>query len=120
MQRYVFNFVNSLVVIYASGLLSRNLNYVLAAGNMSLRKPTTRRSPGEPKLKEDEIGEGSSLGNARQLEYAPRVEPVIKTTTKKSFFQPSFFGDTEVSTRSKLMLPQWRDLFNRIIREEYP
>jgi hypothetical protein len=48
------------------------------------------------------------------------VEPVIKTSTKKDFVQPSAFGDIEASTRSKLMLSQWGDLFNRISREEYP
>jgi hypothetical protein len=81
---------------------------------MPPRKPMTRRSPREPKLKEAEIGEGSSPGTARQLEYAPRVEPVIKTSTKKAFIQPPVFGDTEVTTGSKIMLPQWGDLFNRI------
>jgi hypothetical protein len=30
------------------------------------------------------------------------------------------FGDTEASTRSKVALPQWGDLFNMISREEYP
>jgi hypothetical protein len=87
---------------------------------MSPRNPTTRRSPRAPKLKEDETGEGSSLGTTRQLEYAPRVEPVIKTSTKKYFVQPLAFGDTEASTGSKVMLPQWGDLFNRISQEEYP
>jgi hypothetical protein len=95
-------------------------NYVLAAGKMSPRNPTTRRSPRAPKLKEAETGEGSSPGTARQLEYTPRVEPVIKTSTKKSFVQPLVFGDTEASTGSKVMLPQWGDLFNRINWEEYP
>jgi hypothetical protein len=60
------------------------------------------------------------LGTARQLEYTPRVEPVIKTSTKKYFVQPPVFGDTEASTGSKVMLPQWGDLFNRINQEEYP
>jgi hypothetical protein len=87
---------------------------------MLLRKPTTKRLLREPKLKEDEIGEGSSPGTMRQLEYAPRVEPVIKTSTKKSFVQPPTFGDIEASTRSKVILPQWGDLFKLISREEYP
>jgi hypothetical protein len=30
------------------------------------------------------------------------------------------FGDTEASTGSKMVLPQWGDLFNKISREEYP
>jgi hypothetical protein len=57
---------------------------------------------------------------SRQVEYTPREELVIKTSTKKDFVQPLIFGDIEVGTRSKLMLPQWVNLFNRIIREEYP
>jgi hypothetical protein len=94
-------------------------NYVLAAGKRNPRNPTTKRSPRAPKLKEAEIGEGSFPGTARQLEYAPRVEPVIKISTKKAFIQPPVFGDTEASIGSKVMLPQWGDLFNRINREEY-
>jgi hypothetical protein len=84
---------------------------------MSSRKPTTRRSPREPKLKEAEIGEGSSPWIAKQLEYAPKVDPVIKTAMKKSFVQPLAFGDTEESTGSKVALPQWGDLFNKISLE---
>jgi hypothetical protein len=83
------------------------------------RKPTTRRSPRAPKLKELETCEGSSPGIARQLEYAPKVEPVVKTKTKKVFIQPLAFSDTEASTRSKVALPQWGYLFNMISREEY-
>jgi hypothetical protein len=72
---------------------------------MPPRKPTTKRSSREPKLKETETCEGSSPGTARQLEYTHRAEPVIKTSTKKSFFQPLVFGDTEASTGSKVILP---------------
>jgi hypothetical protein len=53
------------------------------------------------------------------LEYTPKVESVIKTSTKKAFVQPLVFGDTEASTRSKVMGPQWGDVFNKISREEY-
>jgi hypothetical protein len=80
----------------------------------------TRCSPRAPKLKEAEVGEGSSPGAARKLEFATRVEPVIKKSTKKAFSQPPTFGDTEASTGSKIMLPQWGDLFNRINQEDYP
>ena len=51
-------------------------NTVLSIGKMTPRKPTTRCSLRAPKLKEVEIGEGSSLGAARKLEFSPRVEPV--------------------------------------------
>jgi hypothetical protein len=111
-----------LVVIYicAPDFLAQSINYVIVVGNMSLRKPTSKCSSRAPKLKEAEIGKGSSSRTVRQLDYTPRVEPVIKKTKNKSFVQPSAFGDTEASTRSKVMLPQWGDLFKRIIREEYP
>jgi hypothetical protein len=79
-----------------------------------LRNPTTRCSPREPKLTEAETGEGSSLGVARQLEYTPREEEVIKTSTHKTFVQPLVFGDTYVRIGSKLILPLWRELFNKI------
>jgi hypothetical protein len=95
-------------------------NYVLVAGKMSSRKPTTKCSPRAPKLMEDEMGEGSSPGTARQLEFTPRVESVIKTSTKKAFVQPSVFGDTKESTRSKVMFPQWGEIFEQISWEEYP
>jgi hypothetical protein len=87
---------------------------------MPPRNPTTRRSSRAPKLKEPEVGEGSSPGAAKQLEYTLRPEPVIKTTTKKVFIQPLAFGDTEASTGSKMALPHWGELFNKISREEYP
>jgi hypothetical protein len=60
-------------------------------------------------LKEDERSEGSSLGTTRQLDYTTRARPVIKTLTKKSFSQPSAFGDTEESTGSKIILPHWEE-----------
>jgi hypothetical protein len=53
------------------------------------------------------------------LEYVPRAEHVIKTSAKEDFVQPPVFGDIEESTRSKVMLPQWGDLFNRISQKEY-
>jgi hypothetical protein len=87
---------------------------------MLSRNPTTRRSLRAPKLKEAETCKVSSTGTARQLEYAPRAEPVIRTSTRKAFSQPPAFGDIEGSTGSKVMLPQWGDLFNRITQEEYP
>jgi hypothetical protein len=82
---------------------------------MPLRKTATICSPRAPKIKEPDIGEGSSLGTIRQLEYALKVELVVKTTTKKYFVQPLAFGDIEESIGSKVDLPQCGDLFNRII-----
>jgi hypothetical protein len=78
------------------------------------RNPTTIRSSRAPKLKEPEVGEGSSPWVAKQLKYTLRLEPVIKIATKKVFIQPSAFGDTEASTGSKMAHPHWGDLFNRI------
>jgi hypothetical protein len=83
---------------------------------MPPRKPTTRRSPRAPKLKEPEVGEGSSPRATRQLEYTLRPELVIKTTTKKVFFQPPVFEDIEANTGSKMALPHWGELFNKISR----
>jgi hypothetical protein len=87
---------------------------------MPPRKPSTGCSSRAPEIKKEEIGEGSSRGTVRQLEYTPRAEPVIKTSIKKDFVQPPVFGHTEASIGSKVMLPQWEDLFNRINREKYP
>lgn len=53
------------------------------------------------------------------MEYTPRAKLVIKTSTKKAFVQPLAFSDTEASIGSKVMLPQWGDLFNKISPEEY-
>jgi hypothetical protein len=72
--------------------------------------PITKCSSRVPKLKEDETSEGSSLGTTRQLENTPRAKPVIRTSTKKDFTQPPTFGDTESSTESKVIIPQWGDL----------
>jgi hypothetical protein len=81
---------------------------------MPPRKPMTRHFPREPKLKEANIGEGSSPGAARKLEFSPKVESVIKTSTKKAFSQPPTFCDTKETTGLNMILPQWGDLFNRI------
>jgi len=54
------------------------------------------------------------------LEYAPRIEPVIKTLMKKVFIQPPVFGDIEIATGSKIILPQWGDIFRKINWEDYP
>jgi hypothetical protein len=86
---------------------------------MPPRKPTTRHSLRAPKLKEAEIGEGSSPDTARQLEFYPRAEPIIKTSTKKAFSQPRTFGDTKATTWSNMMLSQWGDLLKRINQEDY-
>jgi hypothetical protein len=52
---------------------------------MPSRNPTTRCSLRAPKLKEAETSEGSSPGTARQLEYTPREEPVIKPQQRNPF-----------------------------------
>jgi hypothetical protein len=87
------------------------------AGTMPPRNPNIRRSPRVPKLKEPEVGEVSSLGVAKQLEYTLRPKPVIKTSTKKVFIQTSAFGDTKESTRTKMELPHWGVLFKKINRK---
>jgi hypothetical protein len=87
---------------------------------MPPRKATTRRSTRAPKLKEPEVGEGSSPRSAKQLEFTLRPKPVIKTSMKKAFIQPLTFGDTEARIGSKTTLPHWGELFKKIRREEYP
>jgi hypothetical protein len=57
---------------------------------------------------------------AKQLEFSPRPEPVIRTSTKKVFTQPPAFGDTEANTGTKVVLPHWGELFKKISREEFP
>jgi hypothetical protein len=89
-------------------------------GTMPPRKPTTKRSPRAPKLKEPEVGEGSSPMTAKQLEFSPRSEPVIRTSTNKYFNQPLAFGDTEENKRTKAILPHWGELFKKISWEEFP
>jgi hypothetical protein len=61
---------------------------------MPPRKPTTRKYPRASKLKEPDVGEGSSPTVAKQLEFSPKSVHVIKTFTKKVFVQPPTFGDT--------------------------
>jgi hypothetical protein len=56
-------------------------------------------------MKEPDLGEGSSPRVVKQLEYNRRLDPVIKTVTKKVFNQPPSFGDIEASTGSKATLP---------------
>jgi hypothetical protein len=68
-------------------------------------KPMTRRSSRAPKLKEANMGEGSSCVLMKQLEFSHRAEPVIKTSTKNAFIQPLAFGDIEETTGSKIILP---------------
>jgi hypothetical protein len=92
----------------------------LVAGTMPLKKPTTRKSPRAPKLQEPEVGEGSSPTVARQLEFSPKPVPIIKTTTKKDFVQPSAFGDTEVNIGTKTVFPRWEEIFKKIKWEEFP
>jgi hypothetical protein len=90
------------------------------AGTMPPRKPTTRKSLRVPKLKEPDVGEGSSPAVAKQLEFTPKPVPVIKTSTKEVFIQPLAFGDTEASIGTKAVLPHWGELFQKIKREEFP
>jgi hypothetical protein len=84
------------------------------AGKMHPQRTVTRRSPRTPKGKELEVGEGSSPAVAKELEFAPKAKTVIQISTKKQFIQPPTFRDTEASTASKVLLPPWGDLYNKI------
>ena len=72
------------------------------------------------KLKEPEVGEGSSPAAAKQLEFSPRLKPVIRISTKNFFTQPLAFGDTEESVGTKEVFPHWGELFQKIKWEEFP
>jgi hypothetical protein len=84
------------------------------------RNQNTRRSPRVPKLKELEVGEGSSLAAAKQLEFSLRLEIVIKTSTKNYFTQPLAFRYIEENTGGKAVLPHRGKLFKKINWEEFP
>jgi hypothetical protein len=56
----------------------------------------------------------------RQLEFAPKPVPVIKTTTKKSFAQPPTLGDTKANIGTNIVISRWEELFKNIKREECP
>jgi len=90
------------------------------AGTIPLRKPTTRKSPRALKLKEPDVGEGSSLVAEKQLEFDPKPVPIIKTSTKEVFIHPLTFGDIEASIGTKLVLPHWEERFQNIKQEEFP
>jgi hypothetical protein len=105
--------------MYPHPICNMMSNIVLYAWKIPPRKPMTRRSPRALKLKEVETDGGYSPGMERKLEFSHRAESVIKTLTNKKFIQPPIFSDTEATTGSKLIIPKWGDLFNRINQEYY-
>jgi hypothetical protein len=101
-------------ILSSVSLYAVSKRFILIAGAMPPRNTTTRQSSRASKLREPEVGEGSSPGVEKQLEYTLRSEPVIKTSTKKVFIQPSAFGDTKENTGTKTRLPHWGELFEKI------
>jgi hypothetical protein len=87
---------------------------------MPPRKPMTKRSPRTPKKKETEADERSTLDTVRELDFVSKTESTIHTSTKNEFSQSMAFCDTEISTRSKMVLPHWGDLYRKISQEDYP
>jgi hypothetical protein len=71
-------------------------------------------------MKQPELGEVSSPGVTKQLDYTPRSELVIKIVMKKVFIQPPSFADIEESIGSKATLQHWGDIFKNISQEEFP
>jgi hypothetical protein len=71
-------------------------------------------------MKELEIKEGSTPMTTREIYFVSKTDLVIRTSTKKQFTEPLAFGDTEASTRSKVMLPRWGGIFKKINQEDYP
>jgi hypothetical protein len=60
------------------------------------------------------------IGDRRRVfDFVSKTESVIRTSTKKKFTQPPTLVDTEASTGSKVMLPHWGDIFNKIDQEDY-
>jgi hypothetical protein len=90
------------------------LKVVLIAGTMPPKKPSTRKSPRVPKPQEPKAGEGSSPTVERQLEFAPKLVPFIKTTSKEAFIQPPAFRDIEPNIGAKTTFPRWEELFKKI------
>jgi hypothetical protein len=56
---------------------------------------------------------------ARELDFVSKTKSIICTTTKNEFSQPPMFNDTETSTRSKMVVPHWGDLYRKMIQEDY-
>jgi hypothetical protein len=91
------HFIRCYSVCTPKGLIS-------VVGTIPPRNWNTRQLPREPKQKEPEMGEGSSPMVVKQLEFSPRPKPVIRTSTKKIFTQPSAFGDIDASIGTKAIL----------------
>jgi hypothetical protein len=85
---------------------------------MPPKKPSTKKYLRAPKLQESDVGEGSSPSVARQLEFAPKQVPIIKTITKEPFVQPPDSGDTEASIGAKIAFPSSEEIFKKILKEE--
>jgi hypothetical protein len=50
----------------------------------------------------------------------PKIEPVIKMSQKKPPAPPPLYRDMDTSTTSKVPLPTWNDLYNKIHHDDFP
>jgi hypothetical protein len=57
---------------------------------------------------------------AKKLDFPPKAESVIRMSQKKPTNPPPLFKDTDNNTTSKVMLPSWLDLYNKIHYEYFP
>ena len=86
-KRYVLilSFQQSHLFIYQYHLCKKVSKCTLSIGKclQGSQQPNARKR--EPKLKEVEVGEGSSFDAVRELDFSTKVESIIIMSTKKEF-----------------------------------
>jgi hypothetical protein len=50
----------------------------------------------------------------------PKVEPVIKMSQKNPSAPPPLYRDTDTSTTTKVPMPTWLELYNKIHNDDFP
>jgi hypothetical protein len=55
----------------------------------------------------------------KELEYSPNMEPMIKMSQKKHTSPPLLYKDTDASTTSKVLMPSWLNLYNKIHHDDF-
>jgi hypothetical protein len=83
------------------------------------QRPTTRQSSKTLKGRSEQTREFFS-SVVKALEFSPKTEPMIKMSQKKSANPPPLYKDTNVSTTSKVLMPTWINLYNKIHYDEFP
>jgi len=91
----------------------------VVAGKMFPRRPTTHQSPKTPKGRNEQAGEASS-SRTKAIEFSSKMEPVIKMSQKKPTNPPPLYKDIVASSKFKVLLPTWLDLYNKIYHDDFP